>query len=138
MERRPASRRIGMKKTRPKPASKLPRSPHGRVALKVGEFAAAWGVSENHVINLIEEGSLLGIDISSGGGEYLRIHSSAVPVLAKASGLTESEVLRLIRQAKPRLRRSIWRIPVEGWDQLVKDRGSVPEIRSTKSQFYTQ
>jgi len=71
----------------------------GRAVLSVREVAEALHVSEQHVLNLITQGRLRGINITSA------LRSKAAP--------------------KTRIpRREYWRIPLSAWDAFIQENAS--------------
>lgn len=97
-----------------------------RTVLYVGEVAAKWRVSEQHVIDLLEEGKLNGFDVA-GRHEYVRVPMSAVQALAKTFRTTPEVVLQIMRNARPECGtgRAFWRIPVkEGFEAFMKENHS--------------
>lgn len=100
--------------------------PPDRKVLRVAEIAPIIRISENHVIDLLEEGKMLGIDVA-GRHEYLRVPRSAITELARVAKLPEEAILKLIRDHKPvyQTSRAHWRIPVEGYRQFLAENSSL-------------
>ena len=98
-----------------------------RTVLYVGEVAERWSVSEQHVINLLEEGKLNGFDIA-GRHDYLRVPATAVDALATRFSVPRETVLEILRSAKPArgTGRAFWRVPVkEGFELFMRDNHSL-------------
>lgn len=72
----------------------------GRTTLRVAEVAAQLEITEQHVVDLITSGQLLGVDTSSG--------------LKNANNPTGNKTAR-----------SYWRIPVSAFDEFIARRKSV-------------
>ena len=95
--------------------------------LKVGEFAKRLACTEQHTLDLLEEGKLVGVDIS-GRYEYLNIPAAAVDALAARFKVPREIVLDTIHATKParRMARAFWRIPVkEGFEAFLKENHSL-------------
>jgi hypothetical protein len=98
-----------------------------RRVLRVGEFAERVCCTDQHVIDLLEEGKLAGVDIS-GRFEYLNIPAAAVDALAARCKLPREVILETIRATKParRMTRSHWRIPIkEGFERFLAENHSM-------------
>ena len=97
--------------------------PDDRRVLRVGEFAKQVSVSDQHVINLLEEGRLIGFDIA-GRFEYLRVPAAAIDALAARCHLSHEDILQVINSTQPRRStgRAFWRIPIkEGFEAFLKE-----------------
>lgn len=94
----------------------------------VGEVALKWRVSDQHVVDLIEEGKLVGFDIA-GRHEYVRASLAAIDEIARRLGVTREIVLGIIAAKRPQLNgsgRAFYRIPVvEGFNAFLKENNSV-------------
>jgi hypothetical protein len=99
-------------------------SPSGsRLVMTVSETAHAWRVSDQHIIDLLDEGKLNGFNIS-GRYDYLRVPVKAIHEIASLSGVPVDQVLRVIGQVKslPNKHRAHWRIPIiEGYSAFIQD-----------------
>ena len=94
-----------------------------RTFLTVGEVADKWEVSEQHVIDLIEEGKLAAFDMA-GQQSYVRTPMSAIVWIADRLGMQTETLLDLIRSKRPVAARgrSRYRIPVvEGFIAFMKE-----------------
>lgn len=96
-----------------------------RTVLYVAEVARRWEVSEQHVINLLEEGKLAGFDIA-GRHDYLRVPAAAIVALAKKFDVPPEMIIEVIRDAKPGriTSRAHWRIPKEGYENFIRENHS--------------
>jgi len=95
--------------------------------LYVAEVARKWSVTEQHVIDLLEEGKLAGFDIA-GRHEYMRVSTAAIEALAARFKVKPDEVLSIIAAAKPQrtTSRAFWRIPVkEGFEAFMRENHSL-------------
>jgi hypothetical protein len=99
--------------------------PADRRVLTVGEVAPVWRCTEQHVIDLLEEGKLAGFDIA-GRHDYMRIPTAAIAAFAARFNVTPDAVLDIIRAVKPsrRTARAHWRIPVEGYQGFLNENHS--------------
>lgn len=94
-----------------------------RSALGVGEIARKLDVTQQHVIDLIEEGALQAINVGS-AYDSVRVPLSFLAAVAERMQASEGEVQALLhrcRAAAPRKRRS-WRISLDAWAQFVAAR----------------
>jgi hypothetical protein len=96
-----------------------------RKVLYVSEVAGKLRVTEQHVIDLIEEGALQGVNA---GGEFdsVRVPRGFIAVVAQRLGRTEAEVWQEVgrlKEASPRGRKT-WRIPIEAWRAFLAGRHS--------------
>jgi hypothetical protein len=121
--------------------------PADRTVLYVAEVAPLWRVSEQHIIDLLEEGKLEGFDIA-GRLDYIRIPKTAIAKLStlfhhgRASVPTspdkpcrcagclaaEKSILDVINSAKAeRIKppRAHWRIPREGYAKFLAENHSL-------------
>lgn len=101
----------------------------GRELLRVAEVAEKWMVTEQHVVDLLEEGKLVGFDIA-GRHEYVRVPMAAIKIFAEAMQTTPEALLEIIRKTRPPKRsgRAHWRIPVkEGYQAFMKENHSLSE-----------
>jgi len=97
-----------------------------RTVLYVGEFAKRLRITEQHTIDLLEEGKLVGVDIA-GRHDYVRVPATAIDALAKRTGLKREEIVETMRSAKPQRStgRAFWRIPVkEGFEAFLRENHS--------------
>lgn len=103
--------------------------PKDRKVLRVGEVAARWRVSVQHVLNLLEEGNLAGFDVAGSQREYMRIPAAAVDALAARFRVSREVILDIFAKVKPRrgTSRAFWRIPVEGYGGFIADNHSLAE-----------
>lgn len=101
-------------------------APLDRTVLYVGEVAFRWRISENHVIDLLEEGKLAGFDITGSRKEFIRIPAAAVEALAKHFKVPREVVMTIITAATPERKtsRANWRIPVEGYCGFIQENRS--------------
>ena len=100
--------------------------PPDRRLLRVNEVAERLRCSVEHVLNLLEEGKLAGVDIA-GRYEYVCVPSVALDALAARCQLPREELLRIIEQAKPvpRRARKHWRILArEGFEKFLHENRS--------------
>jgi hypothetical protein len=99
--------------------------PKDRKVLSVKEVAAVWDVSENHVINLLEEGKLAGFDVA-GRVEYIRVPIDALAALAAHFGVQEAQIREVIAKVCPPKSnaRSRWRVPVESYKRFMSENHS--------------
>lgn len=100
--------------------------PADRKVLRVGEIAPILRVSENHIIDLLEEGKMLGVDVA-GRHEFIRVPTSALAELSRLTKLPEQAILDVIRKHKPAFQvgRAHWRIPIEGWKHFLAENHSL-------------
>jgi hypothetical protein len=94
-----------------------------RSALGVREIARKLEVTQQHVIDLIEEGALQAINVGS-AYDSVRVPLSFLAAVAERMQASEPEVHALLnrcRAAAPRKRRS-WRISLEAWAQFLATR----------------
>ena len=99
----------------------------GRTVLRVGELAKRLSCTDQHVLNLLEEGRLAGVDIA-GRTDWLRIPTAAVDALAARLKVPREVILETIRQTPPARRtgRHSWRIPIkEGFEAFVQENHSL-------------
>lgn len=103
--------------------------PSDRKVLVVGEVAPLFRCTEQHVIDLLEEGKIAGFDIA-GRHDYLRVPTAAVTVLARKFNVTPEVILDMIRAVKPtrQTSRAYWRIPVEGYTGFLRENHSMVRI----------
>jgi len=96
--------------------------------LTVHEVAVLWGVTDHHVVNLIEEGQLAAIDVSARHGCF-PMPKAALAQLAARLKVTPEQLLEFIRTITPAGNqggRALWRIPVvEGYLAFMKQRHSL-------------
>jgi excisionase family DNA binding protein len=100
--------------------------PIGRL-LTVGEVAAQLQVTDRHVVNLIEEGSLAAIDVAGNRHAFL-MPLAAIPKLASRLDVRTEQLVEFIRTVKPadnRSRRALWRVPVENYTAFMEKRSSM-------------
>lgn len=71
-----------------------------RSVLVVGEVAAKWRVSDQHVIDLLEEGKLNGFDIA-GRHDYIRVPAAAIDSLSQTLKVPRELIMKIIAEAKP-------------------------------------
>lgn len=104
--------------------------PEDRRVLTVAEVAPRWRCSEQHIIDLLEEGKLAGFDIA-GRHDYMRLPTAAIAVLAKRFGVTAGAILDIVRSVKPgrQTSRAHWRIPVEGYEGFLRENNSFSVMR---------
>lgn len=98
-----------------------------RTVLVVGEVAAKWRVTDQHVIDLLEEGKLAGFDIA-GRHEYIRVPAAAIDSLSSTLQVPRATIMEIIRAAKPNrtTSRAFWRIPVkEGFEAYLRENHSL-------------
>lgn len=98
-----------------------------RKVLTVSEVASRWRCTDQHVIDLIDEGKLAGFDIA-GRHDWIRVSEQAIVKLAERSGLGRNEIMELIANELPKLsnRRSYWRVPVaEGYESFMRENHSL-------------
>ncbi len=96
-----------------------------RRLVSVQDIAQTLGVTSQHVLDLIEEGTLQAINVGS-GAETVRVPREFLGMVAKRLNVSEAEVWDLVEHARlwaPRKRPS-WRITAEGWKNFVKRRHS--------------
>jgi hypothetical protein len=100
--------------------------PKERKVLVVAEVAAQWEISEQHVIDLLEDGKLDGFDISGNRKEFIRIPAAAVDALAEKLQISRDTVLNIIDSTKPKRKtgRAYWRVPVEGYNRFISENRS--------------
>lgn len=100
--------------------------PKDRKVLVVAEVADRWGISEQHVIDLCDEGKLEAFDITGGRKEFVRIPAAAVDALAKHFGVPREAVMKIIDSTAPERKtsRANWRIPVEGYNGFIQENRS--------------
>jgi excisionase family DNA binding protein len=101
--------------------------PKDRSVLMVGEVAARLRVSEQHIVDLIEEGKMAAVDIA-GKHAYVRLTMTAFNDIAKRLGVTTESLLETARAATPQRggSRAHYRIPVvEGFTAFVKENHSL-------------
>jgi hypothetical protein len=101
--------------------------PKDRTVLYVAEVAPLWRVSEQHIIDLLEEGKLEGFDIA-GRLDYMRIPKIAIARLATLFKVKEAAILEVITEAKAeRIKppRAHWRIPREGYSKFLAENHSL-------------
>ena len=96
-----------------------------RTVLYVGEFAARCRISEEHVIDLIEEGKLAAFNIA-GRHEYLRVPAAVVDALAQKFGVPRETIVEVMKSAPATpTTRAHWRIPVkEGFETFLRENHS--------------
>jgi len=96
------------------------------MVLTVGEVRSRWRVSENHVIDLLEEGKLAGFDITGNRKEFIRIPAAAVDAIAKKFGVPREFISKIIDSTQPERKtsRANWRIPVEGYNGFIQENRS--------------
>lgn len=97
-----------------------------RTVLYVHECAARLRVTQQHIIDLIEEGALAALDVGGDGGS-VRVPPAFLRLVAEQWGRTEGEVQQLLEQVRlkhPRKRAS-WRIPVTGWTKFLERRNTL-------------
>lgn len=96
-----------------------------RTVLYVAEFAARLRVSEEHVIDLIEEGKVHAVNIS-GKHEYLRVPAAAVDALAAKFNVPREQIIEVMKSAPATpTTRAHWRIPVkEGFEAFLRENHS--------------
>jgi hypothetical protein len=102
-----------------------------RTVLYVGEVAKRWSVTDQHVIDLLEEGKLHGFDIA-GRQEFLRVPASAVDALAAKFNVPREVIVETMRSAPPTRHtgRAFWRVPVkEGFEAFMKENHSLASRR---------
>lgn len=95
--------------------------PKDRSVLYVSEVAERLGVTDRHVANLLEEGSMIGFDVA-GRFEFMRIPTAAVAALAARFAVSPLAILDVINATKPAQKSSnrFWRIPVkEGYEDFL-------------------
>lgn len=94
--------------------------PADRTVLYVAEVADRWRTSDQHIIDLLEEGSLAGFDIAS-RHEYLSVPITAIDELAVLFKVKKEVILATINKAKPsrRVGRAYWRVLKEGYDAFI-------------------
>jgi len=100
--------------------------PKERTVLTVGEIAPIWHVTDQHVIDLLEEGKLAGFDIA-GRHEYMRVPTAAIDELSRLCKLPREAILQIITRAKPNrtTSRAHWRVPVvEGYNAFMRENRS--------------
>ncbi len=100
--------------------------PKDRTVLYVSEVAIKWRVTEQHVIDLLEEGKLNGFDIAGKYG-YVRVPTSAIGALARRFNVRPEVILEIIERCKPERTggRSFWRIPAkEGYEAFMRENHS--------------
>jgi hypothetical protein len=100
--------------------------PKDRKVLTAGEVAARWGISDQHVIDLCDEGGLAAFDITGNRAEFIRIPAAAVDAIAGKFGVP-ADCIREIIETTPARRntnRAHWRIPVEGYNQFIQENRS--------------
>ena len=98
-----------------------------RTVLYVSEVARRWSVSEQHVIDLLEEGKLAGFDIA-GRHDYMRVPTAAIDALATKFNVPRTEILGTMAECKPKRAtgRAFWRIPVkEGFETFMRENHSL-------------
>ncbi len=100
--------------------------PEDRKVLWVGEVASRWRISDQHVLDLLEEGKLAGFDISGNRAEYIRIPAAAVDALAKNLKIPREAVMKIIDSTQPQRKttRANWRVPVEGYNGFIQENRS--------------
>lgn len=100
--------------------------PKDRTVLYVAEVAPLWRVSEQHIIDLAEEGKLEAFDIA-GRHEYLRVPTAAIDKLATLFKVPKEAILAVIRDTKPTrsTTRAHWRIPKEGYGKFIAENHSL-------------
>lgn len=99
-------------------------TPKNCVVLTVAEIAERWGVTSQHVTNLIEEGQLAAIDVAARHDSF-PMPKAALPKLAARLQVTPDQLLEFIRTLKPdKSRRAMWRIPQEGYAAFMVNRNS--------------
>lgn len=100
--------------------------PSDRKVLTAGEVAARWGISDQHVIDMCDEGRLAAFDIAGNRAEFIRIPAAAVEALAKKFNVSREVVQGIIdaTPAKRNTNRAHWRIPVEGYNQFIQENRS--------------
>ena len=102
-------------------------TPTDRTVLYVSEVAKNWRCTEQHVLDLLQEGKLIGFDIA-GQHEYIRLPKCVIAVLAKKFHVPEGEILSIVEACKPdrSMTRSSWRIPVkEGFLPFMRENHSL-------------
>jgi hypothetical protein len=98
-----------------------------RSVLVVGEVALKWRVTDQHVIDLLEEGKLNGFDIA-GRHDYIRVPAAAIDKLASQFRVPRESIMTLMTEAKPNRTtgRAHWRIPVkEGFEAYMRENHSL-------------
>jgi hypothetical protein len=100
--------------------------PKDRKVLTAGEVAARWGISDQHVIDLCDEGRLAAFDITGNRASFIRIPAAAVEAIAKQCGVTAERIREIIDStpARRNTNRAHWRIPVEGYNQFIAENRS--------------
>jgi hypothetical protein len=100
--------------------------PKDRKVLMAGEVALRWGVSDQHVLDLLEAGQLHGFDISGNRKEFIRIPAAAVDAIAARFGVPREFIQKIIDStpAQRKTTRANWRIPVEGYDAFIQENRS--------------
>ena len=95
--------------------------PADRRVLTVSEVADRWGCSQQHIIDLLEEGKLAGFDISS-PNEFVRVSRVWFEALSRRLNLDHETLLYQAACILPNKRtpRSHWRIPVEGYKDFIR------------------
>lgn len=103
--------------------------PADRKVLTVGEVAPLFRCTDQHVIDLLEEGKLAGFDIA-GRHDFIRVPAAAVPALARKFNVTPEVILDTIRAVKPQRQtgRAHWRIPVEGYSGFLRENHSMVKV----------
>lgn len=98
-----------------------------RTVLTVSEFADRVRVTEQHTIDLLEEGKLVGFDIA-GRHDYMRVPTTAIDALAARFKVPREIILDVIRSSRPgrNAGRAFWRIPVkEGFEAFLRENHSM-------------
>jgi len=100
--------------------------PKDRKVLVVAEVALRWGISEQHVIDLLEEGKLQGFDITGDRSEFMRIPAAAVDAIANKFGVPREFIIKIIDSTAPQRKttRANWRVPVEGYNAFLQENRS--------------
>lgn len=94
--------------------------------LKPAELAPLLRISERHILDLLEEGKMIGID-AAGRHEFIRLPICVLDHLAKVTGVKKEVLLAVIQAHKPtqRTSKSLWRVPVEGWRRYLQENSSL-------------
>lgn len=101
--------------------------PKDRTVLYVAEVAPLWRVTDQHIIDLLEEGKLEGFDIA-GRHEYLRVPKEAIAKLSTLFKVPENVIITVIQETKSKRvkpPRAHWRIPKEGYAKFIAENHSL-------------
>jgi excisionase family DNA binding protein len=102
-----------------------------RVVLRVAECAAMLAVTEQHIIDLIEEGALVAVKVS-GACDTVRIPRHFIDRLPARTGCSPEDLARWLDESRRSMppRRTLWRIPARAWSEFLFARHSLlPVIR---------